>query len=109
MKKLKLRLQDIEGAEVLTREQLKRVLGGNGSGSGSGAGPVYDCVYDNDCMIDHNVWQCVYDGTRPNGVCKIKTQTYHCGTNPGYFEVYCAVDTDCCWEGFPGSMQFRCC
>lgn len=29
MKKLKLSLQNIEGAEVLTRAQLKKVLGGN--------------------------------------------------------------------------------
>jgi len=28
MKKLKLHLQNIEGAEVLTRQQLKRVIGG---------------------------------------------------------------------------------
>ena len=32
MKKLKLNLQEIEGAEILTREQLKRVLGGKNCG-----------------------------------------------------------------------------
>ncbi len=32
MKKLKLNLPRLEGAEVLTREQLKKVLGGDGSG-----------------------------------------------------------------------------
>lgn len=31
MKKLKLNLQNIEGAEILTKAQLKNVLGGNGS------------------------------------------------------------------------------
>ena len=31
MKKLKLNLQDIEGAEILTKAQLKNVLGGTGS------------------------------------------------------------------------------
>ena len=35
MKKLKLNLQQFEGAEVLTRSQLKQILGGDG---GSGAG-----------------------------------------------------------------------
>lgn len=34
MKKLKLSLQNIEGAEVLTREQLKKVMGGNSMMSG---------------------------------------------------------------------------
>ena len=37
MKKLKLNLQQFEGAEVLTRSQLKKVLGGDG---GSGPCPV---------------------------------------------------------------------
>lgn len=32
MKKLKLNLSNLEGAEVLTREQLKKVMGGSGSG-----------------------------------------------------------------------------
>ena len=37
MKKLKLSLQNIEGVEVLTREQLKMVMGGDG-GSGATGG-----------------------------------------------------------------------
>jgi hypothetical protein len=37
MKKLKLNLQQFEGAEVLTRSQLKKVLGGGG-GDGTGSG-----------------------------------------------------------------------
>ncbi len=42
MKKLKLSLQNIEGAEVLTREQLKKVVGGN---SGSCSQAVWEtCV-----------------------------------------------------------------
>ncbi len=36
MKKLKLNLQNFEGAEVLTRMQLKNVMGGSGGESGSG-------------------------------------------------------------------------
>lgn len=32
--KLKLKLQSIEGSEILTREQLKTVMGGSGSGGG---------------------------------------------------------------------------
>lgn len=35
MKKLKLNLQQFEGAEVLTRSQLKQILGGD-DGSGGG-------------------------------------------------------------------------
>jgi hypothetical protein len=41
MSKLKLRLQNIEGAEILSREQLRDVLGGGGGGepgSGNGGG-----------------------------------------------------------------------
>ena len=34
MKKLKLNLQRFEGAEVLTRSQLKQILGGDGSSGG---------------------------------------------------------------------------
>ena len=36
MKKLKLNLQNMEGAEVLSREQLKTILGGFEQGSGCG-------------------------------------------------------------------------
>jgi hypothetical protein len=36
MKKLKLGKLNLSNAEVLTREQLKKVLGGDGSGGGSG-------------------------------------------------------------------------
>ena len=44
MKKLKLSLQNIEGVEVLTRAQLKMVMGGSGDG-GSGK----ECTTDSDC------------------------------------------------------------
>ena len=40
MKKLKLNLQQFEGAEVLTRSQLKKVIGGGG---GSGGPCYYTC------------------------------------------------------------------
>lgn len=50
MKKLKLSLQNIEGAEVLSREQLKKVMGGDDGGSG-GSGSVSwpTCHKDMDC------------------------------------------------------------
>lgn len=50
MKKLKLNLQNIEGAEVLSREQLKKVTGGNLAGSGGTAGcaTATSCYYDDD-------------------------------------------------------------
>lgn len=34
MKRLKLKAFELEGAEILTRNQLKKVLGGDGSGTG---------------------------------------------------------------------------
>lgn len=36
MKKLRLKACELEGAEILSREQLKKVLGGDGSGTGTG-------------------------------------------------------------------------
>lgn len=45
MKKLKLNLQNMEGAEVLTREQLKMVMGGDvgSGGNGTGANCTSEC------------------------------------------------------------------
>ena len=45
MKKLKLNLQHLEGAEVLTREQLKKVLGSFGSNPNCGDGQNDDDWY----------------------------------------------------------------
>ena len=41
MKKLKLNVLAFQKGEVLTRSQLKKVLGGSGSDDGSGGGPCY--------------------------------------------------------------------
>lgn len=38
MKKLKLKALDLSAKEILTREQLKKILGGSDGGSGSGDG-----------------------------------------------------------------------
>lgn len=55
MKKLKLSELYLGKAEMLSREQLKKVLGGNGSGSGSSGGQKrYKCCWDNypdDCSV----------------------------------------------------------
>mgnify|MGYP007126786772 FL=1 len=53
MKKLKLRLQNIEGAEVLSREQLKKVMGGDFGGSG-GPNCTSSCTSDSDCSGGDN-------------------------------------------------------
>lgn len=46
MKKLKLQTLQFGAKEVLTRDQLKKIMGGSGSGSGSGAGQCYySCTY----------------------------------------------------------------
>lgn len=56
MKKLKLSLQNIEGVEVLSREQLKKVMGGNEEGSAKGCkGIVLECTSDAVCEIDGGV------------------------------------------------------
>ncbi|SDD54219.1 hypothetical protein SAMN04487894_11063 [Niabella drilacis] len=43
MKKLKLRLTESGTLEILTREQLKKILGGNGSGGSGGSGRDCPC------------------------------------------------------------------
>lgn len=49
MKRLKLSLNRIEGTEILTREQLKSILGGE-DGSGSEAGAIcIQCASDANC------------------------------------------------------------
>ncbi|SDE20256.1 hypothetical protein SAMN04487894_12617 [Niabella drilacis] len=64
MKKLKLNLVNLEGTQVLTRDQLKRIMGGQGSGEGSGtidhcggAANVSICgtcwTTDNKCLCDY--------------------------------------------------------
>ena len=63
MKKLKLNLVNLQGAQVLSREQLKKVMGGDdgsgGSGSGSGDATVkvdciaFSCRTDADCGSYH--------------------------------------------------------
>jgi len=51
MKKLKLKALELGASEVLTREQLKNVLGGDGSGGGSGGSCFGTYFYsgDNGC------------------------------------------------------------
>jgi len=53
MKKLKLSELNLGKAEVLTREELKKVLGGLGSGGSGGSVDVACCKHDNpdDCGI----------------------------------------------------------
>ncbi|MDQ0968484.1 hypothetical protein QFZ20_003887 [Flavobacterium sp. W4I14] len=43
MKKLSLKPNAFDKGEVLTRAQLRKVMGGDGSGSGSGPGGYYKC------------------------------------------------------------------
>lgn len=57
MKKLKLKALELNVEEVLTREQLKTIMGGEGSGSGDDAKVICSsCSTDNDC--------------RPGSVCR---------------------------------------
>ena len=52
MKKLKLRALELGATEILTREQLKKVLGGSGSGTGSGGSGGLGCPVD-ECDAGH--------------------------------------------------------
>lgn len=46
MKKLKLQALSLSAKELLSREQMKMVMGGSGSG---GSGPCLGCDSDRDC------------------------------------------------------------
>lgn len=48
MKKLKLNLQQLDGVEVLTKSQLKQILGGDGSGGSTEAYGTC-CTSSGDC------------------------------------------------------------
>ncbi|MDP3665746.1 MAG: TIGR04149 family rSAM-modified RiPP [Sediminibacterium sp.] len=61
MKKLRLSLQQLEKAEVLTQSQLKAILGGDGSGplgicqkSGEACWLYVNCCSGLSCLSDHN-------------------------------------------------------
>jgi hypothetical protein len=56
MKKLKLRALELGANEMLTREQLKHVLGGDGS---SGAGCLSDCSVGVGSIID-GTWKVIH-------------------------------------------------
>ncbi|MGC4233871.1 MAG: hypothetical protein QM594_12910 [Niabella sp.] len=74
MKKLKLNLQNIEGAEILSREQLKMVIGGNG-----GSGDPTECETDADCETL----------TRPCSEGGVQTAIGRCYANPGKTKKTC--------------------
>jgi hypothetical protein len=80
MKKLSLKTSDLQRGEVLTRQQLKNVLGGDGSGSGEEDTP---CTDTDEC-------------TNAGGTCgaddKGKCETYGCGSGKLAKEVkYCIM------------------
>ena len=74
MKKLKLSLQNIEGAEVLSREQLKKVMGGEGGSGDDGGWPT--CHTDMDCGTKQA--RCVESGNivTSNGRCYSTTGSW---------------------------------
>jgi len=64
MKKLKLEELNLGNAEVLSREELKKVFGGMGSGAGGGSGNCGECGGG-----DHLPWKtgCVVTRFTPGG------------------------------------------
>jgi hypothetical protein len=68
MKKLKLNLSQMKGAEVLTREQLKKVTGGSGGSgvAGDGCYDFTDCVDGSHC-VPTIVWGTYDSNGDPNG------------------------------------------
>ena len=61
MKKLKLSLQNMEGVEVLTRAQLKNVMGGSGIPESTTAGGI-GCKSDAYCGTGYKCCACGHQG-----------------------------------------------
>lgn len=51
MKKLKLQAIELGATELLTREQLKHVFGGDGGGSGTACKTTTDCALNSKCFV----------------------------------------------------------
>lgn len=72
MKKLKLSFSDYGNAEVLSREQLKKIMGGDGSGD-DGVVPMAKCSCDGSSSFTcscNNVQTCLNSNcTNGEGVC----------------------------------------
>lgn len=81
MRKLTLNKVDFAGAEVLTRNQLKNVMGGNEPGTGGGGGEGNQCGTYPNCSTG----SC----TAKSGDCKGQTGT--CGRTSSTSSCSCAV------------------
>ena len=58
MKKIRLNVANLEGTEILSREQLKSIFGGSGSGSGSIPVLMGTRCYNNECYCDWDNGTC---------------------------------------------------
>lgn len=75
MKKLKLKALELGAREVLTREQLKNVLGGFDDGSGSGSGTSCSTK----CVVDGNkIYSCIYSAAVSACICPVIGVTAPC-------------------------------
>lgn len=63
MKKLKLKALELGATELLTREQLKNVIGGSGSGSGAGGSGMSVCGVGPACRMISCTVKCPNGGT----------------------------------------------
>jgi len=79
MKKLKLSELNLGNAEILTRGQLKKVLGGLGSGGGEGDANCYICDGDSDASYGYGT--CARDGNTCN--VPSKCRDYKCDRSWG--------------------------
>jgi len=81
MKKLKLNQNSFAGAEVLTRAQLKKVMGGSGSGGCGGSGTELKCQ----CLNNYRTFTC--DDTyscmwAAESACGMGVSDYICASGP---------------------------
>ncbi|RAJ76630.1 hypothetical protein CLV59_108149 [Chitinophaga dinghuensis] len=84
MKKLKLKALDLGAKELLSREQLKNILGGDGSDDGGSTGISDGCAADKvaACKDKNEGNSCCfyYQGHRYDGLCRKYAPNYvnHC-------------------------------
>ncbi len=88
MKKLKLGLANLEGAEVLTRQQLKMVMGGSGDGGGDSCSTMCKCpngyiVRDGVVLPEVVVYPCTVCEISDGNWIKCSGTQYNCSLSEG--------------------------
>ena len=77
MKKLKLSLVNMQGTEILSREQLKKVIGGSGGSGGGQCAFRMDCGEGENCVLEFGERTC--KSVDKDGACDPNNGNQDCG------------------------------